>query len=87
MALATELLKAAKKANLLPETASSGKFPTVRLFWQNGRIEVEVFPGSFELYFLPSPNEGEVFSIVEFKGASVPEVLEKIKVTISRASS
>jgi len=85
--LAAELLKATKAADVFPEAASSGRFPTVRLFWQNGRVEIEVFPNSFELYFLPGADEEEKYSVSEFDAMSLPKVVEKIKEAMSRTVS
>ena len=83
LTLATDLLKAAKEADLLPSWASSGKFPTVRFFWQNGRVEVEVFSDSFELYFLPHADEDEMYAITEFEPTALTGVIEKIKEAVS----
>ena len=81
--LPTELLKATKAAGVFPEAASSGYFPTVRLFWQSGRVEIEVFPDCFEVYVLPR-KEGKEFTVSKFEAISLPIVVEKIKETLLR---
>ncbi|WP_025048245.1 hypothetical protein [Sulfitobacter mediterraneus] len=87
VALATELLKATKRADVFPTSASSGKFPTVCLFWQNGRVEVEVFSDSFELYFLPDADDDEMFTVSEFEATSLSRVVQKIKEAISTSNT
>ena len=79
---ATLLLKAAMVAGISPEAAGSGYFPTVRLFWEGGLIEVEVFSESFELYYLPNSEDKESQTISEFD-ASSPDALSKLVTNIS----
>lgn len=84
---ATELLKAAKAADIFPESAASGYSPTVRLFWRGGTVEVEVFPNSFELYFLPSRGDKQSFSITEFDATSLdalPRLIRQLTTTLSQ---
>ncbi len=83
---ATELLKAAKAADLFPERAASGWNPTVRLFWQGGTVEVEVSQNSFELYFLPSHGDKRSFSITEFDATS-PDALPRLIMRLTTALS
>lgn len=79
---ATLLLKATKEAGVSPEAAGSGWSPTVRLFWDGGKIEVEVFADSFELNYHPSFESKDMYSISEFE-ASLPGTISKLVVKIS----
>lgn len=86
LATATELVGAARAAGIPPEAATTGYWPTVRLIWDGGRTEVEVFDGSYELYFLPtSPEEGE-YEIFEYD-AKAPNVLATLLSKIAEMRS
>lgn len=83
----TELLKATKAAGLFPEEADSGRFPTVRLFWKDGDVEVEVFQNSFELYFPPSHEQQKSCPILEFDASSpdgLPALLASLAEILSK---
>ncbi|CUH78321.1 hypothetical protein TRM7557_01823 [Tritonibacter multivorans] len=79
---ASELLVAAKAADIFPERAGSGVFPSVRLLWRGGIVEVEVFQDCFELYFLPGADDKRSYTIDEFDAAS-PDALSKLIARIS----
>lgn len=82
IANATRLLEVMAPTIPPPEVATRGYWPTTRLLWQNGAVEIEVFEDRFELYSLPtSPKKGP-FDIFEFDGqaqADLSELLTKLK--------
>ena len=86
LAIATQLVVAARAAGFPPDYAQRGFWPTVRLFWDSGRIEVEVFPDTFELYFDPTSDEDGKCPVLEFD-RSEPEVLEILLSEIRRVRS
>ncbi|MGR3321165.1 MAG: hypothetical protein ACU0DK_04455 [Pseudooceanicola sp.] len=85
-ATAERLVTAARVAGLPPEAAQTGYWSTVCLFGDSGRIEVEVFPESFELYLFPTNEAGGRFSVVEFE-SSDPEALDALFSEIRRILS
>ena len=68
--LATSLVKATIVQGIPPEMARSGYLPSVRLLWEGGLIEVEVFSDSFELYYLPKAEDKDSYTISEFDNSS-----------------
>ena len=83
---AERLVTAARVADLRPEAAQTGYFPAVCLYWDSGRIEVEGFPESFELYLFSLDEPGSRFSVVEFE-ASDPLALDALFSEIRRVRS
>ncbi|MFC4671769.1 hypothetical protein ACFO5X_24675 [Seohaeicola nanhaiensis] len=77
LATAARLVRAARIAGFPPETAQTGYWATVCLFWDSGRIEVEVFPESFELYVFATNAAGGRFSVAEFE-ANAPGALDAL---------
>lgn len=83
---AERLVTAARVVGLPPESAQAGYFQTVCVHWDSGRIEVEVFPESFELYLFPLDEAGGRFSVVEFE-SSDPKALDALFSEIRRVRS
>jgi hypothetical protein len=86
LAAATRLVVATRIAGFPPEDAQRGYWPTVRLFWDSGRTEVEVFPHKFELYFESMSETDGRCPILEFD-ASEPSVLDTLLSEICRVRS
>ncbi len=79
--LAERLVSVMRKAGCLPKSAEKGYWPTLRLLWDDARIEVEVFEEVYELYFLPASDEAGTFSIWEYDAADQC-CLEKLSIKI-----
>jgi len=71
---ADRLVCACRRAGLTPQSAATGKWSSVCLFWDDGRTEVEVFDDHFELYFLPRSRTDGTFDVTHFD-ADAPDVL------------
>lgn len=77
---AMALVAACRSAGFPPSEATTGYWPTVRLLWDCGKVEVEVFGDRFELYVLHgAPSDGP-FHVEDHEApGSMVELTEKIR--------
>ena len=73
------LLTAARAAQVEPEDAGVGYWPTLRLFWRGGDLEVEVHEDSFELYNLAAPSVERAIDIRVFPTGSEADLTALIE--------
>ncbi|PJR90038.1 hypothetical protein CN878_20395 [Ochrobactrum sp. 695/2009] len=83
---AASLITATRAAGFPPEAASRGYWPTVRLLWKDGEIEVEVHDDHYELYFFSGSSRDGNFSIMDYP-INAPGILEALASEIQKRHS
>ena len=73
------LLAAARAAQVEPEDAGVGYWPTLCLFWCSGGLEVEVFEDSYDLHVIASPASRGSLDIRSFRPGSESALASLIK--------